>query len=152
MAVDVYNPFRACYMTLNHSLTGMNLSTALFFFLQRLMFIMLLGTFSTHLDIAEAWIFTGPRFCGHGEGMKTQKKRTTTAFLLPLCQFDNYSSFKLPSQWKGKLVNVLTRWIWSGESQKQLRNNSLGHHISPLIKTIPLPDKMASPRERFKSN
>lgn len=65
--------------------------------------------------------------------MKTQKKRAT-AFLLPLCQFDNYSPFKLPSQWKGKLVNVLTRWIWSGESQKQLRNNRLGHHISPWSK------------------
>lgn len=89
--------------------------------------------FLIHLGTTEAQSFSGPRFCGHSRGMKTQKKRTT-AFLLPLCQFDNYSPFKLPSQWKGKLVNVLTRWIWSGESQKQLRNNRLGHHISPWSK------------------
>lgn len=88
--------------------------------------------FVIHVDVAETGHFSSPCFCGDVGAIKTQKR--TTTFLLPLCQCDNYGAFKFLSQWKGKLVNVLTRWIWNGESQKQLRNNTLGCHISPWSK------------------
>lgn len=93
-----------------------------------------LNIFAIHLDINETENFSGPRFCGHTGALKTQKKRTTAAFLLPLCQFDNYSAFKLLSQWKGKLVHVLTRWIWSGKAKNSWEATDLATTFPPWSK------------------
>lgn len=82
------------------------------------------------LSIAETWYFSGSRFCDHTGGVKTQEKRTT-ALLLPPCQFDNYSAFKLLSQWKGKLVNVLTRWTWSGKAKNSWETTDLASTFPP---------------------
>ena len=53
--------------------------------------------FAIGLDLAETGNFPGPCFCGHAGAIKTQKKRTTTAFLLLVFQFDNYSACNLLS-------------------------------------------------------
>lgn len=64
------------------------------------------------------------------EAIKSQKKSTTT-ILLPLCQCDNYSVFKFLSQWKGKLVNVLTRWIWKGKAKNSWITTDLATTFPP---------------------